>query len=139
VGVKGGRRVKLTTSPPSVSRLSRENVGNSTSHNRMGSSRPVTGIALPYLSLSSFIHSLMILKHYLWPWPLLQFRNYFLTQSVGLLERVICPSQGRCIHTGQYKHRINAHRHTYLMWDWNPRSQCLRWPRQFMPSIARAL
>jgi hypothetical protein len=34
--VKGGRRVKLTTSPPSVSRLSRENVGASTSHNPMG-------------------------------------------------------------------------------------------------------
>jgi hypothetical protein len=31
-GVKGGRDVRLT-SPPSVSRLSRENVGASTSHN----------------------------------------------------------------------------------------------------------
>jgi hypothetical protein len=35
-GVKGGRRVRLTILPPSVSRLSRENVGASTSHNRMG-------------------------------------------------------------------------------------------------------
>jgi hypothetical protein len=32
---KGGRRVRLTL-PPSVSRLSRENVGASTSHNPMG-------------------------------------------------------------------------------------------------------
>jgi hypothetical protein len=35
LGVKGGRRVRLT-SPPSVSRMSRENVGASTSHNPMG-------------------------------------------------------------------------------------------------------
>jgi hypothetical protein len=34
--VKGGRRVGLTTLPLSVSRLSRQNVGASTSHNRMG-------------------------------------------------------------------------------------------------------
>jgi hypothetical protein len=35
-GVKGGRRVRLTILPPSVSRLSRENVEASTSHNPMG-------------------------------------------------------------------------------------------------------
>jgi hypothetical protein len=35
-GVKSGRRVSLTTLPPSVSRLSRENVGASMSHNLMG-------------------------------------------------------------------------------------------------------
>jgi hypothetical protein len=35
-GVKGCRRVRLTNLPPSVSRLSRENVAASTSHNPMG-------------------------------------------------------------------------------------------------------
>jgi hypothetical protein len=41
------------------------------------------------------------------PWPLIQFRNHF-SQSVGLLGRVISPSQGRYLNTGQHKHRINA-------------------------------
>jgi hypothetical protein len=36
LGVKGGRRIRLTTWPPSVSWLSRENVGASTSHNPVG-------------------------------------------------------------------------------------------------------
>jgi hypothetical protein len=34
-GVKDCRRVRLTNSPPSVSRHSRENMGASTSHNPM--------------------------------------------------------------------------------------------------------
>jgi hypothetical protein len=36
LGVNGGRRVRLTTLPPSVNRLSRENMGASTSHKPMG-------------------------------------------------------------------------------------------------------
>jgi hypothetical protein len=36
LALNGGRRARLTTSPPSVSRLPRENVGASTSHNPMG-------------------------------------------------------------------------------------------------------
>jgi hypothetical protein len=35
-GVKGGRRVGLTNLPPSVSRLSKQNMGASTFHNPMG-------------------------------------------------------------------------------------------------------
>jgi hypothetical protein len=46
-GVKVGRLVTLTTLPPSVSRLSRENVGASTSHNPMGLHDLLTRIALP--------------------------------------------------------------------------------------------
>jgi hypothetical protein len=41
-------------------------------------------------------------------WPLIQFRNHF-SQTVGLFGRVISPSQGRYLNTGQHKHRINAY------------------------------
>jgi hypothetical protein len=35
--------------------------------------------------------------------------SWSFTQSVGLLGRGISPSQGRYLHIGQHKHRINAH------------------------------
>jgi hypothetical protein len=57
---------------------------------------------------SSLIRSSMALQPFVGPWPLLQFRNHF-SQTVGLLGRVISPSQDRYLHTGQRKHRINAH------------------------------
>jgi hypothetical protein len=44
------------------------------------------------------------------------------TKSVGLLGRVISPSQGRYLHTGQHKHRIHAYRHLCLQWESYPRS-----------------
>jgi hypothetical protein len=42
------------------------------------------------------------------PNPLISFRNQF-SQAVGFLGRVISPSQGRYLNTGQHKHRINAY------------------------------
>jgi hypothetical protein len=48
-GVKGGRRIRMATLPPSVSRLSKESVGASTSHNSMDLHGLLTGIALPLL------------------------------------------------------------------------------------------
>jgi hypothetical protein len=42
------------------------------------------------------------------PRPLIQFRNHF-SRTVGLLGRVISPSQGRYLNIGQHKHRINAY------------------------------
>jgi hypothetical protein len=55
------------------------------------------------------------LQPYVGRWPLFQFLDLF-TQSVELLGRGIIPSQGRYLHIGQHKHRINAHRHPCLKW-----------------------
>jgi hypothetical protein len=49
----------------------------------------------------------MALQPFVGPWPHLQFRN-LLSQTVGLLEREIIPSQGHYQHT-EHKHRKNAH------------------------------
>jgi hypothetical protein len=39
----------------------------------------------------------------------------FFAKTVGLLGRVISPSQSRYLHTGQHKHRINAHTDTHAL------------------------
>jgi hypothetical protein len=42
------------------------------------------------------------------PRPLIQFRNRF-SQTVGLLGRVMSPSQGRYLNTGQHKQKKRTH------------------------------
>jgi hypothetical protein len=80
--------------------------------------RPVTN----YEQAKNANHGLnffLLLDHiftfiYLWLYsPLLDLGRFFSflirTQLVGLLGRGISPSQGCYLHTGQHKHRINAH------------------------------
>jgi hypothetical protein len=53
-------------------------------------------------------HSSIAPQPFVGSWTLLQFHTFFM-QTVGLLAQDISPSQGRYLHTGQHKHRINAH------------------------------
>jgi hypothetical protein len=54
------------------------------------------------------------LPAYSGPRTLIQFRNHF-SQRVGHLERVISPSKGHYLNTGQHKHRINSYTHQTSM------------------------
>jgi hypothetical protein len=61
--------------------------------------------------LHSFIHSFIhqwLYSTLLGPGLFFSF-VIFLTQTVGLLGWGISPSQGRYLHTGQHRHRINGH------------------------------
>jgi hypothetical protein len=62
--------------------------------------------------------SFISVQPFVWPWHLLQFRNIFL-YTVGLPGWGIIPSQGPYLHTGQHKHRIDAHTDIHaLSWIW---------------------
>jgi hypothetical protein len=72
------------------------------------------------ITYTSRIHSFIHFFIHQWLYsPLLGpdlFFNFvnFCTQTVELLGRGISPSQGRYLHTGQHKHRINAHTRTNI-------------------------
>jgi hypothetical protein len=51
----------------------------------------------------------MCLQAFVWPWHLLNVRKLLFTHTV------ISPTQGRYLHTGQHKHRINAHTNIHAL------------------------
>jgi hypothetical protein len=77
----------------------------------------------PRLLKVEFIHSSMALQTFVGPWLLLQFHNFFFTQSVGLLGREIS------------RRKVAAYTQKYS----NPRSQRSSERRQFMPYTALPL
>jgi hypothetical protein len=96
----------------------------------------------PSKSLAANSHSMIdlsiYLSIYLWLYsPLLGlggFFSLFIFYTAGRAPWMgISLSRGRYLHTGRYKHRINAHGYPCLERDSNPRSQRSSERRQFMP------
>jgi hypothetical protein len=86
-----------------------------------------------YLSICLWLYS-----PFVGPWPVF---SYLIFHTVGRTpwtgDQPVTMQPPA--HTGQHKHRINAHRHPRLKWDSNKRSQCLSGRRRFMPQTARPL
>jgi hypothetical protein len=80
----------------------------------------------------SFIHSLVALQPFVWPWPLLQFRNPFYTvvRTSSMSNQPV--SRPLPNHTTTQTLNKRTHKHPWLEWDSKPRSQRSSERRQFM-------
>jgi hypothetical protein len=76
-------------------------------------------LSLPWLQLP--VQQPSSINFFQWFFQLIQGPGLFFssviifTQTVGLLGRVINPSQGRYLNTEQHKHRINAHKDIHAL------------------------
>jgi hypothetical protein len=70
--------------------------------------RKISNLGLLSGCIDSFLS--MALPALSGPRPLIHFLNHF-SQTVGLLVRVISPSQGRYLNKGLHKHRMNTYTH----------------------------
>jgi hypothetical protein len=81
MGVKSGRRVRLTTSPPSVSQLSRK-CGSLDVSQPCGPSRLVTGITLPFITFRT--QTISFSNTSLTPWIIVLFDKLTVAQLVNI-------------------------------------------------------
>jgi hypothetical protein len=87
---------------------------------RRGEAHRFTNNLINLETFISYFRAIPIFSHFLYQVPsnrtlMVSRFSFFLwiyTQYVGLLGRVIDPSQGLYLNTGQHKHRINARTHT---------------------------
>jgi hypothetical protein len=81
----------------------------------------------------TFIHSSMALRPFVGPWPLLQFRNLFYTDSRTPWTSDQPVARPLPTHRTTQTQNKRIHSNPCLEWDSNPRSQRSSERRQFMP------